>query len=147
MIAARIQLSRSSLRCAVGWSMWKGDSLDRVLDVVRSRIDREILRILANSEQGAYPSQLARRLRKDRTLLNRRLRHLHDLGLVTRIYEVRDGMGVVVYRARQRSITIHLDFRNATASVERSQACEGTLAIGARVLTRLARAFPPILPM
>jgi len=127
--------------------MWKGDSLDQVLDVVRSRIDREILRILANSGQGAYPSQLARRLGKDRTLLNRRLRDLHDLGFVTRVYEVRDGKGVMVYRARQTSITIQVDFRNATASVERGQADEGKLAPAAKVMTTLARAFPPILHM
>jgi len=127
--------------------MWKGDSLDQVLDVARSRIDREILRILANSGQGAYPSQLARRLGKDRTLLNRRLRRLHDLGLVTRIYEVRDGKGVMVYRARQTSITIQVDFRNATASVERSQSDESRLTPAAKVMTRLVRAFPPILHM
>jgi len=127
--------------------MWKGDSLDRVLDVVRSRIDREILRILANSEKGAYPSQLARRLGKDRTLLNRRLRHLRDLGLVTRIYEVRDGRGVMVYRARQRAITIHVDFRNATAWVEGIQADGGRLGPAARVMNTLARGFPPMIHM
>ncbi len=124
--------------------MWKGESLDRVLDVCRSGVNKEILRILANSDRGAYPSQLARRLGKDRTLVNRRLRRLHDLGLVRRRYEVREGKGVMIYRANQSSITIAIDFKAGETAAFVGE--DGQRAFGARIIGALFRIFPPIVP-
>ena len=114
--------------------MWKGESLSLVLDVCRSPVNMEILRILANSDRGSYPSQLARRLGKDRTLVNRKLRKLHDLGLVRRVYEVRGSKGVMVYRANQRNISVTIDFKKGKASVTKSLLEDRRMTLDKRVL-------------
>jgi predicted transcriptional regulator len=125
-------------------SMWKGESLDLVLDVCRSPVNREILRILANSDRGAYPSQLARRLQKDRTLVNRKLLRLHDLGLLRRTYEVRNGKGVMIYSAIHSALTITLDFQRGSASVDPGGSEDRGLGLGARLVKRISGALPPI---
>lgn len=126
--------------------MWEGDSLVHILDVCRSQVDRRILRILSNSRYGAYPSQLSRRLGKDRTLVNRRLRHLHDLGLVSRTYEVRDGKGVMVYRARHKGLTITIDFSRGKQTAIGGDVETEPISTFGRALSRLSKMFPPMLP-